>query len=154
MAGRRAGVDAALMASAKTIGLEKLKARLRMIPARVQVAVGTQLAEEVEGLTEAIQRAAPVNSDLEETPGQLRDSVHFYPTPDRPLSYRVIADAKDPETGNFIGPHVEAGHKARDGSQVPRHPFFFPTYRARKKGMQRRLKAAGRKAIQAVFPES
>ena len=141
------------MASAKMLNLERVKARLRRVPQRVQVAVGTQLAIDAEDMTEAIRRAAPVSSDLEETPGELRDSVHFYPTPDRPLSYRILADAKDPD-GNFIGPHVEHGHKAADGSHVPRHPFFFPTYRARKKGSTRRLKAAARKAIKAEFPEA
>lgn len=139
------------MASARMLGVERLKARLRRIPDLVKVAVASQLADEVEGLTEAIQRAAPVSADREDTPGELRESVHFYPTPGRPLSYRVLADARDAD-GNFIGPHVEHGHKAADGSQVPRAPFFFPTYRARKKGMQRRLKAAARKAIKAEFP--
>lgn len=141
------------MASAKMLNLEKVKARLAKIPDQIKVAVGTQLAKEVEDLTEAIQRAAPVSDDLQATPGQLRDSVHFYPNPDRPLSYRILADAKD-EKGEFIGPHVEHGHKARDGSHVPRVPFFFPTYRARKKAMRRRLSAAGRKAAKAAFEGS
>ena len=138
------------MATAKMLNLERTLARMRKLPEMVKQAVGTQLAGEVEDLTEAIQRAAPVN-DLDEYPGQLRDSVHFYPNPDRPLSYRILADAKDPK-GNFIGPHVEHGHKARDGSHVPRVPFFFPTYRARKKQIKRRISAAGRKAIKAEFP--
>ena len=140
------------MASAKMLNLEKVKARLAKLPNQVKVAVGTQLAKEVEDLTEAIQRAAPVRDDLQRHPGQLRDSVHFYPNPDRPLSYRVLADAKD-KKGEFIGPHVEHGHKAVDGSHVPRVPFFFPTYRARKKAMQRRIKAAGRKAVKAQFSD-
>lgn len=137
---------------ARMLNLDRTLARLKKIPPAVTTASGTQLAAEVEELTEAIQQAAPVN-DLDETPGQLRDSVHFYPNPDRPLSYRILADAKD-EKGEFIGPHVEHGHKARDGSHVPRVPFFFPTYRARKKPMKRRIAAAGRKAVKALFPET
>lgn len=140
------------MADAKMLNLEKVLARLAKIPQSVKVAVGSQLAKEAEDLTEAIQRAAPVNADLEDTPGSLRDSVHFYPNPNRPLSYLILADDKD-KTGNFIGPHVEFGHKARDGSHVARSPFFFVTYQARKKPMKRRLNAAARKAIKAEFPE-
>jgi hypothetical protein len=138
------------MATAKMLNLQRTLERMKKLPEMVKQAVGTQLAGEVEDLTEAIQRAAPVN-DLDQYPGQLRDSVHFYPNPDRPLSYRILADAKD-DKGKFIGSHVEHGHKARDGSHVPRVPFFFPTYRARKKAMRRRISAAGRKAIKAEFP--
>ncbi len=135
----------------KMLNVEKIKARFRALPDLVKVAVGTQLAKEVEDLVDAQQRAAPVD-ELEDHPRAFRDSIHFYPTPDRPLSYRIIADARDPKTGQFIGSHIEAGHKARDGSHVAAKPSFFPTYRARKKGMRRRINAAGRKAIKAAFP--
>lgn len=140
------------MADAKMLNLQRVLARFAKLPQQLKVDVGSQLAKEVEDLTEAIQRAAPVGHDLEKTPGELRDSVHFYPTPDRPLSYRILADARDAK-GDFIGAHVEQGHKAPDGSHVPRQPFFFPTYRARKRGMRRRLSAAGRKSVKAQFPE-
>lgn len=136
----------------RMLNLEKAKARLRRIPDAVKVAVGSQLAKEVEDLTEAQQRAAPV-SELEDHPGQFRDSMHFYPNPDRPLSYRILADAKD-EKGEFIGSHIEHGHKATDGSHVAAVPSFFPTYRARKKGMRRRISAAGSKAAKAEFERS
>lgn len=137
------------MAYAKLVGLERLKARLAKIPQRMKVAVGSQLAAEVENLVEAMQRAAPV-SDLEANPGELRDSLHFYPTPGRPLSYRILADARDAE-GAFIGAHVEHGHKAPDGSHVAAVPFFFSTYRAHKKPIRRRLAAVARKAAKAAF---
>lgn len=138
-----------MVSQTRMLNLEKVKARLRRIPDAIKVAVGSQLAKEVEDLTEAIQRAAPV-SDLDDNPGQLRDSVHFYPNPDRPLSYRIIADARDAK-GSFIGPHVEHGHKALDGSHVARVPFFYPTYRARKKAARRRLAGVGTKAAKAAF---
>lgn len=136
----------------KMLNLQRTLARLGRIPQSMKTAVGSQLAKEVEDLTEAEQRAAPV-SELEDHPGQLRDSIHFYANPDRPLSYRIIADAKD-DKGSYIGAHVEHGHKAVDGSHVPAVPFFFPTYRARKKGLKRRVSAAGRKAAKAEFEGS
>lgn len=136
------------MGSAKLLNLERLLARLRTIPDVVQVAVASQLADEVEQLTEAMQRAAP---DDPATPGdRIAEHIRFYPNPDRPLSYRIISDAKD-DDGQPIAAHVEQGHRAKDGTHVPAQPSFFPTYRARKRGMQRRLKAAGRKAIKSFL---
>lgn len=140
------------MADAKMLGREALFARFAKLPAAITEAVATQLETEVKDLVEAQKRAAPVSSDLEAHPGQFRDSIHEYKNPDRPLSYRVIADAKD-DHSEFIGPHIEFGHMARDGSHVPARPSFFGTYRARKKPMRRRLNAAARKAAKALFPD-
>lgn len=133
-------------------GLEANLKRLARVPQVAKTAVGSQLAKEVEDLVEAQKRAAPVD-EASDNPGRLRESIHFYPNPDRPLSYRVIADARDPETGDFIGPHVEFGHMAADGTHVAAVPSFFPTYRARKKSMKRRISAAGRKALREAFPK-
>lgn len=137
--------------TARMLNLERVKAHLRRLPDAVKVAVGTELADQVERLTDAIQKNTPV-SDLDAHPGQLRDSVHFFANRDRPLSYKILADARD-ERGEFIGPHVEHGHKARDGTHVARVPFFFTTYRSLKKAMRRKLNAAGRKAVRTLFPE-
>lgn len=125
--------------------------RLRRIPDAVRQAVGDQLLTEVNDLVEAQKRAAPVGGEDDPNPGKFRDSIHSYPTPGRPLSYRVIADAKDPK-GRNIGRNIEFGHHALDGTYVPARPSFFPTYRARKKGMRSRLAAAGRKAFKAASP--
>lgn len=138
------------MADAKILNRQKLKARLARIPKAVQLAGFRQLIVEVNGLVDAIKRAAPVD-EAADNPGHLRDSVHAYRTPGRPLSYRIIADAKD-ETGGFIGQHVEQGHRTAEGKHVPAEPFFFPTYRARRRGMKRRMSAAARKAVKQIFP--
>lgn len=135
------------MGDAKWIKNAKAWQRFESLPDAVAAAEGKQLKVEVDDLVAAMKRAAPVD-ETESHPGQFRDSIHSYDNPDRPLSYRIIADARD-DKGNFIGPHIEAGHRAPDGSHVPPKPSFFPTYRARKKGMQRRLNAAGRKAVKA-----
>jgi hypothetical protein len=134
------------MATEETRWLNKQKvlARFRRVPEQIRAEVAAALKVEVHELVEAMRRAAPV-SDVEQHPGQFRDSIHEYPNPDRPLSYRVIADARDAK-GEFIGPHIEYGHTARDGSHVPAVPSFWPTYRARRKAMRRRLANAVRKA--------
>jgi hypothetical protein len=145
----RRKADVALM-GAKMLNVDKVKARLARVAAAVIDAVEAQLKIEVADLVEAQKRAAPVD-ETSKTPGNFRDATRAYKTPNRPLSYRVINDAKD-EDGAPIAQHIEHGHKAKDGTHVPPQPSFFPTYRARKKGMQRRLKAAARKAIKQIYP--
>jgi hypothetical protein len=129
-------------------GLEKVLRRYARLAPTQKSAVAKQLKAEVDDLVAAQKRAAPVDPNSD-NPGKLRDSIHAYPNPDRPLSYRILADAKD-EDGKFIGSNIEAGHRARDGSHVPARPSFFPTYRARKKGMRRRLMAASRAALKQL----
>lgn len=142
------------MADAKMLNKEKVMARLLALPAGMKADVAPVLKSEVEELVAAQKRAAPVD-ETEKQPGQFRDSIHEYPNPDRDLSYRIIADAQD-EHGAFIGPHIEHGHMSTlaDGSQkhVAAKPSFYPTYRAKKKGMKRRLNAAGRKSAKRLFP--
>ena len=135
----------------KMLNLERVLARLAQVPEVVQTAVSRQLDIEVADLVAAQKRAAPVD-EAAPNPGQLRDSVHAYRNPDRPLSYRILADAMD-EDGKLIGSNVVLGHKARDGSHVPPRPFFFPTWRARKRGAKRRMAAAAKKPIQQLYPK-
>jgi hypothetical protein len=135
---------------ARMLGREKVMAQLLKIPQLVQDEVAAQLRREADDLVAAIKRAAPTEDRADPT-HELRDSVHAYDNPDRPLSVRILADAKD-SAGKFIGSNVEAGHRNRDGSHTPARPFFFPTYRARKKGIRRRLQAAARKPLKILFP--
>lgn len=143
--------------TAKMLQNSKAWQRFLAIPDQVAADVGKQLAKEVDEMVAAMKRAAPVSDDLEKHPGQFRDSIHAYANPDRPLSYRIIADAKD-ENGDFIGAHIEQGHMATlaDGSQkhVPAKPSFFPTYRARKKRMRARLASAGTRAAKKFNQDS
>lgn len=135
------------MADAKWLNKAVVWQRFARIPQALTDAVSEQLGKEVSEMVDAMKRAAPVSDELESHPGQFRDSIHAYSNPDRPMSYRIIADAKD-DKGNFIGPHIEFGHKKRGGKgHVPAKPSFFPTYRARIKASRRRLSAAARKAI-------
>lgn len=138
------------MADAKMLNRDKAMAKLAQVPQFVQDAVAYQLEDEVNGLVEADKRAAPVDPTSED-PGNFQRSIHAYENPDRPLSWRIIVDAKD-KRGAFIATSVEQGHKAADGTQVPGRPSFFPTYRARKPGIRRRLAAAARKAAKVMFP--
>jgi hypothetical protein len=151
-------------------GLEKTIARFNRLPDAVKLEVASQLDTETTDLVDAMKRAAPVDHGLNaKHPGQLRDSIHKYRTPGRPLSWRILADAK--AGGKFYGPHVEFGHAARPRKygkadvkgrstiiseameMVPARPFFFPTWRANKRPMRRRLSAAARRVLKTMFPK-
>lgn len=131
--------------------LEKVLAKMKRLPPAMKDEVGGRLKTQVDILVERQKRAAPVDEKAKD-PGQFRDSIHAYENPDRPLSYRVTADARD-EDGKFIGGNIEHGHRARDGTHVPASPSFFPTYRAWKKPAQRNILAGGRVVLKRLFPK-
>lgn len=142
------------MADAKLLNLAKIQAKLAKVAPATQAALRDQLKTEATDMVSAIQRAMDVaytgQNDKDLT--RLRDSVHAYEDPDRVIAYRILADAKDAD-GKFIGSNVEAGHRTVDGGHVAGRAAFYPTYRARKKAMQRRLRKAARDAIRNAAPE-
>lgn len=124
--------------------LDKVLRRLNRIPSAMKKAAAAQLRTEVDGLVAAQKRLAP--NDPSTGGSRIRDAIRAYENPDRPLSYRIISDAKD-EEGKPIAANVEHGHRNVDGSHTPARPTFFGVYRAAKKGMRRRIAAASRKAL-------
>lgn len=126
-----------------------VKARFNRVPAAVRAALEPVLKKEVEDLVAAQQRAAPVGGVDDPTPGKFRDSIHSYPTPNRPLSFRIIADARDIK-GEFVASHIEYGHRSVGGGHVHARPSFWPTYRARRKMMRNHLNKASRDAIKTL----
>jgi hypothetical protein len=142
------------MAEAKFVNREKILARFMKMPAAVKEAAGGELKTQVNGLADALRRAAPASA-FELKPGaeHLAEHIEVYENESRVLSFRVIAAARDSK-GRYFGRYVEFGHTAEDGSFVPAQPFFFPTYRAWKPTAIRRIRAAVRKRLKAEFPES
>ncbi|MFN3585191.1 HK97 gp10 family phage protein [Phenylobacterium sp.] len=158
------------MPKAKMVNLDRVLARIRALPPALTEALEDQLDTEARDLAAAVKRAAPVGET-----GKLRDSVRVEQG-DHPLSQAVVV-GDTPETrkkirkgvrdadfeaarltggnkGEYDYPFgVEFGHRAPDGTHVPAQPFLFPTYRARKKAMRRRLKARARKVIRKHFPK-
>jgi len=131
--------------------VERALARMKRLPPTMKEEVGGKLKAQVDTLVARQKRAAPLDMQSED-PGKFRDSIHAYENPDRPLSYRVTADAKD-ANGKPIGGNIEHGHRARDGTHVAAEPSFFPTYRAWKKPAKRSLVGAGRKALNKLYPK-
>lgn len=139
------------MADAKVTGLKQIQARLAKVPKAATEALRKQMKTEADDMVSAIQRAMDAAYDHQDNGHQkLRDSVHDYPNPDREISYRILADAKDAE-GKFIGANVEQGHRTVDGKHVAGRPAFWPTYRARRSAMKRRLSKAARDAVKQTY---
>lgn len=120
--------------------------RLAAIPRHVKDKLAPELERGVQGVVEAMQRAAPVSQDPAGVPDHLRDSIHKYPNPDRELSFRILADAKD-DQGRFIGAPVEHGHRTPEGGHVSGRPFFFPTWRTKRKPLKARLSRVSKAAF-------
>lgn len=144
------------MAHAKLSGnLAGIQANLAKLHPSVQDALKGQLATEADDLVAAMRRAmaAAYANSGDNGHQRLQDSLRTFPNPHRVISQMILADARD-EKGKFIGSNVEAGHLAVDGSHVAPRPAFFPTYRARRKGLRRRISSAARKAVRALFKEA
>jgi hypothetical protein len=140
------------MADAKLLNLKAVQARLARVPKAAQEALRKQMKTEADDMVDAIKRAMDAQYDdtADHNHQKLRDSVHAYPNPDREISYRILADARD-AAGKFIGSNVEQGHRTVDGGHVAASPSFFPTYRSRKKAMKRRLSKAARDAVKQAY---
>jgi hypothetical protein len=128
---------------------EAYEAALKRIPASMKAAVQAQGDKEIDGLANAVRRAAPVGGAGDPHPGAIRDSVHVEKP--APLHWRVVIDAKDLK-GRFVAKSVEFGHLAANGAHVPPVPFAYPTQRAQAPGARRRMHAAARKAAKAAAP--
>jgi len=151
------------MASAKMLNRARILAKLRAAAPSVIQEVEAQLNLEAIELAAAVKRAVPKRT------GTMAETVRVEPG-DRPMSLKVVVGGvpatrkkvrqgvkkadfeKARQEGGFQGEYdypmgVELGHRAVDGSHVPAEPFFWPTYRARKKGMRRRMSAAGRRGL-------
>lgn len=133
------------------LGLDKRLAAFARLPPDVRNEIAKSLDAETDELVAAEKRAAPVSA-LEDHPGQLRDSIEKYRTPGRLLSWRIIAGARDKQ-GRLFGRYVEFGHTAANGTFVPASPFWFPTYRARRKAMRKAILDPARRVIRKLFPK-
>lgn len=141
------------MADAKFLNKEKILARFSRMPASVQATAAHELKTQVGELADAIRRAAPV-SPLESHPGELRDNIEVFETEGRVVSFRIMSTAKDQTAkGNYYGVWVEFGYTAANGTRVPAQPFFFPTYRAWKRGLFAAVRKAVRAELKSQFPE-
>jgi hypothetical protein len=133
----------ALLLSADTRGLEKQMQKASGLVDKAATGAERRLKAMNDNTTRGFR---PLSVASDQLNGSLTSA-----NPRKPLSVTIIADPKD-EDGHGWAVHDEVGHKAKDGSHVPARPSFFPTYRARKKGIKRRMSVATRKAVKSLFP--
>lgn len=136
------------MASRGLEGIERLMRKIDAMPAAVRKAAGQEAFLGAEAIAAEMRAIAP-RDDNPDNGEQVRDHIRVEEGRLGDMSYVVIADAKD-EKGRPKAVPVELGHKASNGTIVEPAPFFWPTVRARRKGINRRIKSATTRAINRV----
>lgn len=141
----------------KITGRERALRRMRALGPEVRKAVRAQLAKEAEDLADLIWRRVPVDT------GTLRDSIEVRPGK-RPLSMTIKAGgeptrkrvrkgvkdahfAKAKVTGGSRGEYDYARAVEFGTSEQQAQPFFWPSYRQRKRTVRRRMNAAAKKGL-------
>ncbi len=132
-------------------GVEALLARMNAIPERVQQAARETLEKNAQEIVEMMQRLVPKDSfalwssigwtwgDAPEgsmTVGKVKGSGAAYGT----MAITIYAGGGKA----FYGRFQEFGTK-----KMPANPFFFPSYRAKRRGVQQSLARAVKKAVEA-----
>lgn len=114
----------------------RLLRRMQRIPPEVKKALRTQLEKNANELVQTVKNFAPVDDGL------LRASVMQEDASDATkISRRVSADAKD-EKGRPYGRWVEFGTTKSEA-----RPFFWVSYRLKKRRFKSRMARAAKKAI-------
>ncbi len=130
-------------------GKERAMKRLADMPVGIKEAVRDRLDIEGADLVEFIKPLVPISED--EIPGELRDSVEWHRTPRTDRIGVVVTEGynqpNDPQ--NRKARAVEHGRGGAKPMQA--QPHFFPSYRARKKGIKSRVMSAGRKVIRSMW---
>lgn len=113
-------------------GVDKATARMRRMPQEVKRELFTAMHKNGIEITDAIRRAAPVES------GKLRDSTGFR---DESTPGKIAIAVTSGSDRAWYAKMVEFLHS----------PYFFPTIRAYKKRMKSRLNRAANKGIKKAL---
>ncbi len=134
------------MADAVLQGKARMLAKIRAIPETVRQVAEVSLDVGTDDLVEHLVGAAPENNGGHDPhPGQLKAEIRKRRTAGRPLSWTIVAEARD-KAGRLYARYVEFGHGA-----APPRPFWFPTYRAWKKPFRSKLYSDTRRALKALW---
>lgn len=129
--------------------LDRVLAKLARIPDAVREELRKELAETARDIVTEMKARAPVAPEFERHPGELRE--HIASRPGRmELAVQVVCDPRT-EHGVGYAPHVEFGHRTKDGGHVPPKPFFYPVLREQKRKAARRIRAAAKRGMQRAW---
>jgi HK97 gp10 family phage protein len=136
-------------------GLDKLRAKLRAMPAEVKAEVEAVLIASAEEVASTARALAPVDDgDLQDSirvtgPGE---STPLYSSGGRQSVGELTAKITAGNGKVRYAHHVEFGHGGKgspDGAK-PR-PFFWPAYRSKKKRIRNRIARAIGKAARKIW---
>jgi hypothetical protein len=128
--------------ASRTEGLERFRQRvLSRLPeaakAEIRKANNTNADEFIAGIRRIIPHGDPVNGNLVDTLAKRQGT-----------GTGVIVSIGSKDQPHAL--HLEAGHKAPDGSHVPPKPFWNPTKRVMRKRIKGRAARAMNKAVKMV----
>jgi HK97 gp10 family phage protein len=131
--------------TAKLTGRERAIRRMLALPDAIKRRVRAQLEENAADMVRLAKSRAPV-ADVDG--GELRDSIRQYDASDETgLRRRVVAGDASTVKDNYAYPRaVEFGTQ-----NMPAQPFFFPTYRQRRKQYRRKLNKAAKDGIKEAL---
>lgn len=133
------------------IGLERVKQRFRSMAQNTRREILAAQIQSAEELVAMMKRLAPVDD------GDLRDAIHYEVRPgtiEGTSTIVIIAGNEKVGYGYIVEfgsqPHRVGGRFAgamHPGTQA--QPFFYPTYRARRRSIRNRNRRAFRKIVKA-----
>jgi len=113
---------------AKSRQVARFEQRLAAIPQAVRAAVQPALDQSADELVTTMRRLAPVDE------GDLQESIHKEPG-DNPLSRKVLTEDYKARWNEF------------GTTNMAPSPFFWPSFRLKKKRLANRIKRAVSKAV-------
>lgn len=136
---------------------ERARRRMRALGPEVMKVLQVQMRQEAEDLAELMRRRVPVETGtlqqtvrVEDGPRPLTMIIRAGGEPTRKKVRKAVRDgdfAKAKASGGAKGEYDYARSVEFGTSDQTAQPFFYPSYRQKKKGMQRRVKTAAKRGV-------
>lgn len=132
----------------------RINRQLNSVAQKCNGPVGQTLLTQAALVASEIRSVAPVDPDSE-TPGALRDSVRVeegQPTAKKAYVVKIKAGNTRTKKAGKGGKAFDYGRAVEFGTEkMKAHSFFFPIWRARRKGVRAVVRKAVKNAVKGVF---
>lgn len=128
-------------------GGDALLRKLTVMPERAKEQVRTVMAQQADEIVEMMKRLVPVDQ------GDLRDSIAWRwgsRAPKGAMAIGTVGAKGSDMTVTIYATDFKARWIEFSTVKMPAQPFFFPSWRASKKGSVNKIRAAVRKAAKQV----
>lgn len=140
------------MATAEIKNADRLLRKLTIIPEAMREKIRVAMADEADEIVAMMKRLAPVDD------GDLRDSIGWRWGSKAPKGSMSLGTVQAPAMGSTLTLTIYAGNNKAFYARfvefgtvkMVKRPFFFPSYRARRKEAKRAIRAAVRAAARQV----